>query len=113
MKRCKNTLGFLQSWGRQRSDKGRAVRWPEDRRLSIRLNRNPQADEPIAPKVNSVGIGIEEALAVDREVDLAVVVTDPTEIRTFLEILLAGHSKVRQLRHRESSRLDRKTDCDH
>ena len=96
--------------GRQRSDKGRAVRRPEDYRLSIRLNRNPKVDEPIAPKVSDAGIGIEEARAVDQEVDLAEVVTDPTEIRTFLEILLAGHSEVRQLRHRESSRLDRKTD---
>ena len=96
--------------GRQRSDKGRAVRWPEDHRLSIRLNRNPWADEQIVSKVAGDGIDIWEARAVDQEMDLAEVVTDLTETRTFLGILLDGLSEVRQLRHRESSRLDRKTD---
>ena len=61
-------------------------------------------------RVDGVGIDILEARAVDQEVDLAEVVTDPTEIRTFLETLLDGHSEVRQLRHREASRLDRTTD---
>ena len=96
--------------GRQRSDKGRAVRWPEDHRLSIRLNRNPWADEQIVSKVAGAGIDILEALVVDREanpaVDPEVVAVDPTEAR----ILTLGHNQVSQLQHRESSRLDRKTD---
>ena len=61
-------------------------------------------------KVAGDGIDILEALVVDQEVDLAEVMTDLTETRMFLGILLDGLSEVRQLRHRESSRLDRKTD---
>ena len=76
----------------------------------MRLNWNSQADEPIVLRVDGVGIDIWEARAVDQEVDLAEMVTDLTETRTFRGTLLDGHSEVRQLRHRDSSRLDRRTD---
>ena len=68
--------------GQQCAGKGRAGRQPEDNRLRSRSNRNLQANVPIAPKVNGVGIGIEEVLAVDPEaVAVDLTETIPFEIR--------------------------------
>ena len=66
-------------------------------------------NEPIAPKANGVGIGIEEVLAVDPEA----VAVDLIEIRIPIEMSWVGRYVVKQLRHHESSRLNKRTDCDH